>query len=195
MKKLLLLPLLMGLSLGLFAQKYAYIDSEYILGNMPSYVEAQAELNRLSINWQNEIEAKFKEIDAMYRKYQQESVLLPEDAKIKRQEEIIAAETAAKELQKKPTGKSLFILDEPTTGLHVDDIKKLLVILNRIVDNGDTVVVIEHNLDVIKVADYIIDLGHDGGDNGGEVIGVGTPEEIAKISTSYTGEYLKKVLI
>ena len=76
MKKLLLLPLLMGLSLGLFAQKYAYIDSEYILGNMPSYVEAQAELNRLSINWQNEIEAKFKEIDAMYRKYQQESVLL-----------------------------------------------------------------------------------------------------------------------
>ena len=104
MKKLLLLPLLMGLSLGLFSQKYAYIDSEYILGNMPSYVEAQAELNRLSINWQNEIEAKFKEIDAMYRKYQQESVLLPEDAKIKRQEEIIAAETAAKELQKKRFG-------------------------------------------------------------------------------------------
>ena len=101
----------------------------------------------------------------------------------------------AKELQKKPTGKSLFILDEPTTGLHVDDIKKLLLILNRIVDNGDTVVVIEHNLDVIKVADYIIDLGKDGGDNGGEVIGTGTPEEIAKISNSYTGEYLKKVLI
>ena len=101
----------------------------------------------------------------------------------------------AKELQKKPTGKSLFILDEPTTGLHVDDIKKLLVILNRIVDNGDTVVVIEHNLDVIKVADHIIDLGHDGGDNGGEVIGTGTPEEIAKLKTSYTAEYLKKVLI
>ena len=100
----------------------------------------------------------------------------------------------AKELQKKPTGKSLFILDEPTTGLHVDDIKKLLVILNRIVDNGDTVVVIEHNLDVIKVADYIIDLGKDGGDNGGEVIGTGTPEEIAKLKESYTGEYLKKVL-
>ncbi len=100
----------------------------------------------------------------------------------------------AKELQKKPTGKSLFILDEPTTGLHVDDIKKLLVILNRIVDNGDTVVVIEHNLDVIKVADYIIDLGKDGGDNGGEVIGTGTPEEISKLKDSYTGEYLKKVL-
>ena len=100
----------------------------------------------------------------------------------------------AKELQKKPTGKSLFILDEPTTGLHVDDIKKLLVILNRIVDNGDTVIVIEHNLDVIKVADYIIDLGKDGGDNGGDLIGTGTPEEIAKLKESYTGEYLKKVL-
>ena len=100
----------------------------------------------------------------------------------------------AKELQKKPTGKSLFILDEPTTGLHVDDIKKLLIILNRIVDNGDTVIVIEHNLDVIKVADYIIDLGPDGGDNGGEVIGTGTPEEISKLKNSYTGEYLKKIL-
>ncbi len=100
----------------------------------------------------------------------------------------------SKELQKKATGKSLFILDEPTTGLHVDDIKKLLVILNRIVDNGDTVIVIEHNLDVIKVADYIIDLGPDGGDGGGTVVATGTPEEIAKHPTSYTGEYLRKIL-
>lgn len=100
----------------------------------------------------------------------------------------------AKELQKKATGKSLFILDEPTTGLHTDDIKKLLVILNRIVDNGDTVIVIEHNLDVIKVADYIIDLGPDGGKNGGKVVVTGTPEEVAKCSNSYTGEFLKKIL-
>ncbi len=100
----------------------------------------------------------------------------------------------AKELQKKPTGKSMFILDEPTTGLHIDDIKKLLVILNRIVDNGDTVLVIEHNLDVIKVADYIIDLGPEGGDGGGEIVAVGTPEEVAKVKSSYTGQYLKKIL-
>ena len=100
----------------------------------------------------------------------------------------------AKELQKKATGKSLFILDEPTTGLQTDDIKKLLNILNRIVDNGDTVIVIEHNLDVIKVADYIIDLGPDGGSGGGEVVATGTPEEIAKCKNSYTGEYLKKIL-
>lgn len=100
----------------------------------------------------------------------------------------------AKELQKKPTGKSLFILDEPTTGLHVDDIKKLLVILERIVENGDTVIVIEHNLDVIKVADYIIDLGPDGGDGGGTVVATGTPEQITKAKDSYTGQYLKKVL-
>ena len=100
----------------------------------------------------------------------------------------------AKELQKKPTGKSLFILDEPTTGLHTDDIKKLLVILERIVDNGDTVLVIEHNLDVIKVADYIIDLGPEGGNNGGMIIAKGTPEEIVKVKESYTGEYLKPLL-
>lgn len=100
----------------------------------------------------------------------------------------------AKELQKKATGKSLFILDEPTTGLHTDDIKKLLVILNRIVDNGDTVIVIEHNLDVIKVADYIIDLGPDGGEYGGHVVAKGTPEEIAKCNDSYTGQFLKKIL-
>ena len=100
----------------------------------------------------------------------------------------------AKELQKRPTGKSLFILDEPTTGLHTDDIKKLLSILQRIVDNGDTVIVIEHNLDVIKVADYIIDLGPNGGSGGGNVVATGTPEEIAKVRESYTGEFLKKVL-
>ena len=100
----------------------------------------------------------------------------------------------SKELQKKPTGKSLFILDEPTTGLHLDDIKKLLVILNRIVDNGDTVLVIEHNLDVIKVADHIIDLGPEGGDGGGEVIFSGTPEEIVQNDKSYTGKYLKGIL-
>lgn len=100
----------------------------------------------------------------------------------------------AKELQKKPTGKSVFILDEPTTGLHTDDIKKLLTILNRIVDNGDTVIVIEHNLDVIKVADHIIDLGPDGGDGGGMIVATGTPEDIAKVKESYTGEFLKKVL-
>ena len=100
----------------------------------------------------------------------------------------------AKELQKKPTGKSLFILDEPTTGLHTDDIKKLLVILNRIVDNGDTVLVIEHNLDVIKVADYMIDLGPEGGDQGGTIVATGTPEEVASIKESYTGQFLKPLL-
>ena len=100
----------------------------------------------------------------------------------------------AKELQKKPTGKSLFILDEPTTGLHTDDIKRLLVILQRIVDNGDTVIVIEHNLDVIKVADYIIDLGPEGGSGGGNIVALGTPEEVSKVENSYTGEFLKKVL-
>ena len=100
----------------------------------------------------------------------------------------------AKELQKKPTGKSVFILDEPSTGLHSEDIKKLLTILNRIVDNGDTVIVIEHNLDIIKVADYIIDLGPEGGDGGGKIIATGTPEEIIKVSESYTGQFLKPYL-
>ncbi|MCI5703220.1 MAG: excinuclease ABC subunit UvrA [Erysipelotrichaceae bacterium] len=100
----------------------------------------------------------------------------------------------AKELQKKPTGKSVFILDEPSTGLHSEDIKKLLTILNRIVDNGDTVIVIEHNLDIIKVADYIIDLGPEGGDGGGKIIATGTPEEIVKVSESYTGQFLKPYL-
>ena len=97
----------------------------------------------------------------------------------------------AKELQKKPTGKSLFILDEPTTGLHSEDIKKLLIILNRIVENGDTILVIEHNLDVIKVADYIIDLGPEGGDLGGSIVAKGTPEELSKVENSYTGKFLK----
>lgn len=100
----------------------------------------------------------------------------------------------AKELQKKATGKTLFVLDEPTTGLHSDDIKRLLAILQKIVDNKDTVVVIEHNLDVIKVADYIIDLGPEGGDGGGEIVATGTPEEVAKVANSYTGQFLKKIL-
>ena len=100
----------------------------------------------------------------------------------------------AKELQKKATGKSVFILDEPTTGLHSADIKKLLEVLNRIVDNGDTVIVIEHNLDVIKQADYVIDLGPEGGKFGGKVIVTGTPEDVAKCDSSYTGQFLKKIL-
>ncbi len=99
----------------------------------------------------------------------------------------------ASELQKKPTGKTVFVLDEPTTGLHMDDVYKLIRIIDRIVDNGDTVVVIEHNLDVIKCADHIIDLGPDGGDNGGTVVATGTPEQIAEVEGSYTGQYLKKV--
>ena len=100
----------------------------------------------------------------------------------------------ASELQKRPTGKTLYILDEPTTGLHTDDVKRLLVVLQRIVSHGDTVLVIEHNLDVIKVADYIIDLGPDGGDGGGKIIATGTPEEVSENKNSYTGQYLKKVL-
>ena len=100
----------------------------------------------------------------------------------------------AKELQRKATGKTLFVLDEPTTGLHVDDIKRLLAILQKIVDNKDTVVVIEHNLDVIKVADHIIDLGPEGGDGGGTIVATGTPEEVSKVKESYTGQFLKKIL-
>ena len=100
----------------------------------------------------------------------------------------------AKELQKKPTGRTLYIMDEPTTGLHSADIKRLLAIIQKIVDNKDTVIVIEHNLDVVKCADYIIDLGPTGGDGGGEVIATGTPEEIAKVKESATGEFLKKML-
>ena len=100
----------------------------------------------------------------------------------------------AYELQRKPTGKSLYLLDEPTTGLHSHDVKQLIAVLQRIVDHGDTVIVIEHNLDVIKVVDHIIDIGPDGGDRGGRVVATGTPEEVSKNKDSYTGEYLKKVL-
>ncbi|HML99721.1 MAG TPA: excinuclease ABC subunit UvrA [Bacilli bacterium] len=98
------------------------------------------------------------------------------------------------ELQKKPTGKTIYILDEPTTGLHTDDIARLLDVLQKIVNNGDTVVVIEHNLDVIKVADWIIDLGPEGGDGGGQIVATGTPEQVADNPKSYTGQYLKPIL-
>lgn len=100
----------------------------------------------------------------------------------------------ASELQKKATGKTVFILDEPTTGLHSHDVRKLLTVLQRIVDNGDTVLIIEHNLDVIKCADYLIDLGPEGGDGGGTIVATGTPEQVAKVEKSYTGQYLKRVL-
>ena len=100
----------------------------------------------------------------------------------------------ASELQRKATGKTLFVLDEPTTGLHSYDVKRLLSVLQRIVDNGDSVIVIEHNLDVLKSCDYIIDLGKEGGDDGGSLLACGTPEQIAKVEESYTGKYLKKIL-
>ena len=100
----------------------------------------------------------------------------------------------ASELQRKATGKTLFVLDEPTTGLHTHDVKKLMEVLQRLVDNGDTVLVIEHNLDVIKSADHIIDLGPEGGDGGGSIVACGTPEEVSQVESSYTGQYLKKIL-
>ena len=100
----------------------------------------------------------------------------------------------ATELSKKATGKTLYILDEPTTGLHIADVHKLVDILQRLVDTGNTIIVIEHNLDLIKTADYIIDLGPEGGDNGGEIVAVGTPEQICKNERSYTGKFLKKYL-
>ncbi|MBR4907422.1 MAG: excinuclease ABC subunit UvrA [Acidaminococcaceae bacterium] len=100
----------------------------------------------------------------------------------------------AAELSKKGTGRTLYILDEPTTGLHTADVHKLLQVLQRLVDSGNTVIVIEHNLDVIKTADYLIDLGPEGGDKGGEVIGTGTPEQLARNKNSYTGQYLKRVI-
>ena len=100
----------------------------------------------------------------------------------------------ATELQRKATGKTLYVLDEPTTGLHSDDVMRLIKVLQSIVDNGDTVIVIEHNLDVIKVADHIIDLGPLGGYRGGNIVAVGTPEEVAKAKGSYTGEYLAPIL-
>ncbi|MGH2790453.1 MAG: excinuclease ABC subunit UvrA, partial [Actinomycetota bacterium] len=98
------------------------------------------------------------------------------------------------ELSKRSTGRTLYILDEPTTGLHFEDVRKLLGVLHRLVDNGNTVVVIEHNLEVIKTADHIIDLGPEGGNGGGEIVAQGTPEEVARTSGSYTGEYLGPVL-
>jgi excinuclease ABC subunit A len=100
----------------------------------------------------------------------------------------------ATELSRKNNGKTLYILDEPTTGLHIADVHKLLKVLDRLVESGSTVVVIEHNLDVIKTADYIIDLGPEGGDRGGKIVTAGTPEEVAQVPESYTGQFLKKVL-
>lgn len=100
----------------------------------------------------------------------------------------------ASELHKRSTGRTLYILDEPTTGLHVDDIARLLVVLQRLVDNGDTVLVIEHNLDIIKTADYIVDLGPEGGSGGGTIVASGTPEEVVEVKESYTGRYLKPVM-
>jgi excinuclease ABC subunit A len=100
----------------------------------------------------------------------------------------------SKELSKRATGRTLYILDEPTVGLHAADVEKLLGVLNRLVDTGNTVVVIEHNLDVIKTADWIIDLGPEGGNAGGKVIAEGTPEEVAKVKESYTGQWLRTVL-
>jgi excinuclease ABC subunit A len=100
----------------------------------------------------------------------------------------------AKELSKRSTGQTLYILDEPTTGLHFEDVRKLLEVLHRLVDQGNSVVVIEHNLDVIKTADHILDLGPEGGVRGGEVVAEGTPEEVAATPASFTGQYLKPML-
>jgi excinuclease ABC subunit A len=100
----------------------------------------------------------------------------------------------AKELSRRATGQTLYILDEPTTGLHFEDVRKLLEVLHALVEQGNTVVVIEHNLEVIKTADWIIDLGPEGGDKGGEIVAVGTPEEVAREARSYTGHYLSPLL-
>jgi excinuclease ABC subunit A len=100
----------------------------------------------------------------------------------------------AAELCKVATGRTLYILDEPTTGLHFADIEKLLEVLQRLVDGGNTVLVIEHNLDVIKQADYLVDLGPEGGEAGGEIIAAGTPEEVAAVAESYTGRFLRRLL-
>ena len=101
----------------------------------------------------------------------------------------------ASELSKKATGKTLYILDEPTTGLHIADVHRLVNILQRLVDTGNTIIVIEHNLDLIKTADYIIDLGPEGGEGGGDIVAVGTPEQICKNERSYTGKFLEKYLV
>jgi excinuclease ABC subunit A len=100
----------------------------------------------------------------------------------------------ASELRKRATGQTVYILDEPTTGLHFEDVRKLLDVLHRLVDKGNTVIVIEHNLDVIKTADHVVDLGPEGGDGGGRVIATGTPEEVAAASGSYTGKFLRELL-
>jgi excinuclease ABC subunit A len=100
----------------------------------------------------------------------------------------------SRELAKRDTGRTLYILDEPSTGLHFEDVRKLLDVLNRLVDAGNTVVVIEHNLDIIKTADWIVDLGPEGGERGGQLVAQGTPEQVAKVAASYTGRYLKPIL-
>jgi excinuclease ABC subunit A len=100
----------------------------------------------------------------------------------------------ATELSKRATGRTFYILDEPTTGLHFDDVARLLAVLGRLADTGNTVVVIEHNLDVIKSADWVIDLGPEGGDKGGEVVAAGTPEQVARVPASHTGRYLRQAL-
>ena len=101
----------------------------------------------------------------------------------------------AKELSRRATGRTLYILDEPTTGLHFEDVRKLLEVLQELVKQGNTVLVIEHNLDVIKTADWIVDLGPEGGAGGGHIVAAGTPEEVAKVRESYTGQYLQPYLL
>ena len=100
----------------------------------------------------------------------------------------------ASELAKRSTGHTMYLLDEPTTGLHFEDVRRLLIVLSRLVDQGNTVLVIEHNLDVIKTADWLIDLGPEGGNGGGSIVGTGTPEDIARIGESHTGRYLAPLL-
>jgi len=100
----------------------------------------------------------------------------------------------SKELSKRSTGRTLYILDEPTTGLHFEDVRKLLEVLHELVDQGNSVVVIEHNLDVVKTADHIIDIGPEGGDGGGRVVATGTPEQVSEVAESYTGQYLRPML-
>jgi excinuclease ABC subunit A len=100
----------------------------------------------------------------------------------------------ATELQKRSNGRSIYVLDEPTTGLHFEDVRKLLLVLNGLVDKGNTVIVIEHNLDVIKSADWLVDIGPEGGSRGGEIVGTGTPEDLSKNAKSHTGKFLKEIL-
>ena len=100
----------------------------------------------------------------------------------------------SKELARQSTGRTLYILDEPTTGLHFEDVRKLLEVLHELVDQGNSVVVIEHNLDVVKTADYVIDIGPEGGDGGGQIVATGTPEQVAKVAESHTGCYLAEML-